>query len=135
MKISLHPQARVSGRQIERLTIVMGVGILIGGGLPMVLRLKERGIPTDKALLGGFLASFMMFVVIMLVFFAFAYVAVWFTRFRIGDSVRVTGGVHAGANGKVNRLLPGGRGVRIELQLEGKTELVDFADWQIKKLK
>jgi membrane protein implicated in regulation of membrane protease activity len=135
MKIAPHPKARLWGRQIEGLVILAGLAVLLGAGLPIVARLKERGAGSGGALAGGLLGGLLILGVVVLVLSAIAYVLDWRMCYRCGDKVRVSMGVHQGAVGIVKEPLTGGHRARVALQLDGRTEIVDFQGWQIRKIK
>lgn len=135
MKIASHPKSRLWGRQIEGLVILMGLAVILGAGLPIAVRLKERGVEGGGALAGGMLGGLLVLVAIVLVFSVIAHFLDWKMRFRAGDKVRVGMGAHQGAIGVVREPLSGGHRVRVELQLDGRTEIVDFQGWQVRKIK
>ena len=122
--------------------IMTGLAILLAAGLPIAARLNERGVGSGGAFFGDLLGGVLILGAIVIVFSAIAFVVYaiasvvdWRIRLRTGDNVQVSMGVHKGTVGVVREPLSGGHRVRVELQLEGKTEIVDFRAREIRKIK
>jgi membrane protein implicated in regulation of membrane protease activity len=60
------------------------------------------------------------------ILFAWMHFDLWRTRYRPGDHVKVTLGLHTGLSGTVREPLHGGSGARVALVVGDSIQIVDF---------